>query len=76
MIYIIISLAIYVLIMAALYYRGYKKTKSTSDYLLAGKQIHPLIMALSYGATFISLQLSDSEVRPVSSEWGFCGSRP
>jgi SSS family solute:Na+ symporter len=54
MIYIIISLAIYVLIMAALYYRGYKKTKSTSDYLLAGKQIHPLIMALSYGATFIS----------------------
>jgi SSS family solute:Na+ symporter len=35
-------------------YVGYKKTKTTSDYLLAGKQMHPLVMALSYGATFIS----------------------
>jgi SSS family solute:Na+ symporter len=50
----VISLSVYVIIMAALAYVGYKRTKSTSDYLLAGKQIHPLIMALSYGATFIS----------------------
>jgi SSS family solute:Na+ symporter len=40
--------------MAVLYYTGYRKTKSTSDYLLAGREIHPIIMALSYGATFIS----------------------
>ena len=54
MTYIIISLALYVLIMAFISYTGYKKTKSTSDYLLAGKEIHPIVMALSYGATFIS----------------------
>ena len=51
---IIISLIVYVLFMAVLAYIGYKRTKNTTDYLLAGKQIHPLIMALSYGATFIS----------------------
>lgn len=35
-------------------YLGYKKTNSTSDYLVAGRDTHPFIMALSYGATFIS----------------------
>ena len=33
---------------------GYKSTKNSTDYLLGGRQIHPLVMALSYGATFIS----------------------
>ena len=33
---------------------GYTRTKSASDYLVAGRQIHPFVMALSYGATFIS----------------------
>lgn len=54
MIYVIISLSFYVVMMAFLSYNGFKRTKSTSDYLLAGKQIHPIVMALSYGATFIS----------------------
>jgi SSS family solute:Na+ symporter len=35
-------------------YRGYKKTNTAADYLLAGRNSHPLVMALSYGATFIS----------------------
>jgi SSS family solute:Na+ symporter len=35
-------------------YLGYKKTKSTEDYLVAGRCSHPVIIALSYGATFIS----------------------
>lgn len=35
-------------------FRGYKATRSTSDYLIAGRKIHPYVMALSYGATFIS----------------------
>jgi len=52
--YILISLGAYILIMAAFSYIGFKRTKNTSDYLLAGKQIHPVVMALSYGATFIS----------------------
>jgi solute:Na+ symporter, SSS family len=50
---IIIILA-YLAITAALGYLGYSRTKNASDYLLAGRQVHPLIMAVSYGATFIS----------------------
>lgn len=44
---------IYLLIVSYLGYMGYK-TSSSQDYLVAGRQIHPLVMALSYGATFIS----------------------
>jgi hypothetical protein len=54
MIYIVISLIVYVVMMAAFSYIGFKRTRSTSDFLLAGKKIHPIVMALSYGATFIS----------------------
>jgi len=54
MTYIFISLSVYVLVMAVFGYMGFKKTKDSSDYLLAGKQMNPIVMALSYGATFIS----------------------
>jgi SSS family solute:Na+ symporter len=45
---------IYLAIVAWLGMLGYKQTKDSADYLVAGRQIHPFIMALSYGATFIS----------------------
>jgi solute:Na+ symporter, SSS family len=45
---------IYLFILAYLGYVGYRGTQNASDYMLAGRQIHPLVMALSYGATFIS----------------------
>lgn len=45
---------IYLGIVAYLGFRGYSSTKNSSDYLVAGRQIHPFVMALSYGATFIS----------------------
>jgi SSS family solute:Na+ symporter len=45
---------IYLLVIAYLGYRGYRETKSAKDYLLAGRDIHPFVMAMSYGATFIS----------------------
>lgn len=45
---------IYLLVIAFLGYLGYRKTHGASDYLVAGREIHPYIMALSYGATFIS----------------------
>jgi len=35
-------------------YRGYRATRGVTDYLVAGRQAHPYIMAMSYGATFIS----------------------
>jgi len=52
--YIPIIVLIYLSITAYLAYLGYKKTKTSTDYLVAGRQVHPLVMALSYGATFIS----------------------
>ncbi|MDR0938365.1 MAG: sodium:solute symporter family protein [Mediterranea sp.] len=44
----------YLLSLAYLGFLGYKKTTSTSDYLVGGRQMNPFVMALSYGATFIS----------------------
>ncbi|MBN1767092.1 MAG: sodium:solute symporter family protein [Prolixibacteraceae bacterium] len=45
---------IYLLSLTYLGIKGYRQTKTSSDYLLAGRQIHPFVMAVSYGATFIS----------------------
>ena len=45
---------IYLAVVAYLGYMGYRKTRTTSDYLVAGRKAHPFIMAISYGATFIS----------------------
>ncbi|KAF5049175.1 Osmoregulated proline transporter OpuE [anaerobic digester metagenome] len=46
--------AIYLAITVLLGYIGYRRTKTAEDYLLAGRDSHPVIIALSYGATFIS----------------------
>lgn len=45
---------IYILAIVYLGYKGYKKTRTATDFLVAGRGIHPYVMALSYGATFIS----------------------
>jgi SSS family solute:Na+ symporter len=45
---------IYMVITALLGYLGWRRTKTSKDYLVAGRQTHPMIMAISYGATFIS----------------------
>ncbi len=45
---------IYLLAVTYLGFKGYRETRTASDYLLAGRQTHPFVMALSYGATFIS----------------------
>ena len=51
----------YLLSLAYLGFLGYKKTTNTSDYLVGGRQMNPIVMALSYGATFISASaLADS----------------
>ena len=49
-----IIVVLYLFIIAWLGWYGYKKTKNTLDYLVAGRDTHPFIMSLSYGATFIS----------------------
>ncbi|MDL2255586.1 sodium:solute symporter family protein [Parabacteroides sp. OttesenSCG-928-K15] len=49
-----IIVIIYMFLIALLGYLGYKRTKDASDFLLGGRKTNPIIMALSYGATFIS----------------------
>ncbi len=45
---------VYLLAIGYLGYLGYRQTKTASDYLVAGRNANPVVMALSYGATFIS----------------------
>ena len=52
--YLIIVVAVYLCITAYLGWLGYKQTSNAADYLVAGRKQHPVIMALSYGSTFIS----------------------
>ncbi|MDD5067797.1 MAG: sodium:solute symporter family protein [bacterium] len=52
--YLTILVLIYLAIIAFLSYYAYRKTTTVADYLVGGRAIHPLIMALSYGSTFIS----------------------
>mgnify|MGYP000111268338 CR=1 FL=1 len=49
-----IIIILYLALIGYLGFLGYKQTKNTTDYLIAGRDTHPFIMALSYGATFIS----------------------
>ncbi|MCX5806650.1 MAG: sodium:solute symporter family protein [Proteobacteria bacterium] len=54
MFYLITFIVIYLVITIYLSYLGYKRTTTVSDYMLAGRQVHPVLMALSYGSTYIS----------------------
>jgi SSS family solute:Na+ symporter len=46
--------ALYVAILLAMSFVAYRRTKRGEDYLLAGRKVHPAIIGLSYGSTFIS----------------------
>jgi len=49
-----IVVLIYLLMVGYVGYVAWRRTKSSADYMVAGRNTHPYIMALSYGATFIS----------------------
>jgi SSS family solute:Na+ symporter len=53
---LLLYVIILIYLVATLYlgYRAWRETKDSEGYLLAGRKIHPYIMAMSYGATFIS----------------------
>jgi len=53
---LLLNIIILIYLLATLYlgYRGWKSTKDSEGYLVAGRKTHPYIMAMSYGATFIS----------------------
>ncbi len=46
--------ALYIAVIFIIGYIGYRRTKEHEDYLVAGRKVHPVVLALSYGATFIS----------------------
>ena len=50
----IILALIYLLVVFYLGYKGWRETRQASDYMLAGRRMNPFVMAMSYGATFIS----------------------
>ncbi|MCX7625266.1 MAG: hypothetical protein N2Z21_03530, partial [Candidatus Sumerlaeaceae bacterium] len=45
---------LYLLVTVYLGFKAYRETHTAADFLVAGRKTHPLIMALSYGSTFIS----------------------
>jgi len=50
----IVILVVYLLATILLGYLGWKNTKNASDFMVGGRRTHPYVMAISYGATFIS----------------------
>jgi SSS family solute:Na+ symporter len=49
-----ILVAAYLLVNGFLGWLGYRRTRSAADFLVGGREIHPVLMALAYGSTFIS----------------------
>ena len=49
-----VAVLVYLMVIFYLGWAGYKKTKDIDDYMIAGRKIHSYVLALSYGATFIS----------------------
>ena len=49
-----IVVVLYFLAVSFLAWLGYRRTKSSEDYLVAGRQMGTFVTAISYGATFIS----------------------
>ncbi len=45
---------LYFCVIAFLAWKGYQGTKNELDFMVAGRSVHPYVMAMSYGATFIS----------------------
>ncbi len=52
--WLVTVIVIYLGVVAYLGYRGFAGTKNSLDYMVGGRNIHPYVMAMSYGATFIS----------------------
>ena len=54
-----IIVIIYMFVIAWLGYLGYRQTKNASDYLLGGRKVNPIIMALSYGCLLYTSDAAD-----------------
>jgi len=49
-----IFMALFTAVFAFIGYLGYKRTKTAEDYFVAGRKMGAIVIAFSYGATFIS----------------------
>ncbi len=49
-----VCVAAYLAVTLYLGYLGYRQTRNADDFMIAGKRISPAVLALSYGAAFIS----------------------
>lgn len=52
--FFIIFMALFVVLFGIIGFFGYKKTKTAEDYFVAGRKMGSIVIAFSYGATFIS----------------------
>ena len=52
--FLVVVIVLYLAVIAYLGYKGFSQTKNSADYMLGGRKTHPFVMAMSYGATFIS----------------------
>jgi SSS family solute:Na+ symporter len=52
--FFIITMGLFAGVFTFLGYLGYRKTKTAEDYFVAGRKMGALVIAFSYGATFIS----------------------
>jgi solute:Na+ symporter, SSS family len=52
----VLGMVVLIYLMVAFYigWVGYRKTRDTDDFILAGRKINSYVLALSYGETFIS----------------------
>ena len=53
-IFFIISMTLFAFVFLILGYLGYRQTKTAEDYFVAGRKMGAVLVAFSYGATFIS----------------------
>ncbi|MDX9871615.1 MAG: sodium:solute symporter family protein [Clostridia bacterium] len=51
---LLIVIVVYIAATLGLGYLAYRRTHSEKDYLIAGGNVHPYLMAMAYGSTFIS----------------------
>lgn len=49
-----VIVVVYLLVIGFLGYLGYRGTRTSGDFMVAGRKVNPYVMAISYGATFIS----------------------
>ncbi|MBC18417.1 MAG: sodium:solute symporter [Desulfovibrio sp.] len=50
----LLGIALYLIVIFYLGLKAWQRTKVSTDYMLAGRQMNPFILAMSYGATFVS----------------------